>query len=367
MKISRKGKTGCALVLAALMALAGLSAKQTYAAGAVDLSKTDCSIKISVAIGRNGTSNEKYEKDFNAMGIPVNLYRVADVDVTGQKYTTVKPFENVDLSGISSGTTADEWLEMAAQAAKEENLKAASPIRQVTQAGETTFENLTPGMYLVAPEDSYNPDYTVQYTFTPYLTALPSSAYAIQYDADGNPIQDTANSDDWDYHTTVGLKPEAEPQFGQLKINKILDNFNETLGKATFVFQVEGRDEDGNLAYSEVVSTTHESLATETVVLDQIPAGIRVSVEEVYSGASYETVGNKVWSDILIWSDAAVDHAAGGTVNGEVIQTAEVSFQNRYDGGNRGGYGVTNEFTNGGDGWEWTSESKVPGLEELEN
>ena len=74
-----------------------------------------------------------------------------------------------------------------------------------------------------------------------------------------------------------------------------------------------------------------------------------------------------MWSDILIWSDAAVDHAAGGTVNGEVIQTAEVSFQNRYDGGNRGGYGVTNEFTNGGDGWEWTSESKVPGLEELEN
>ena len=54
-------------------------------------------------------------------------------------------------------------------------------------------------------------------------------------------------------------------------------------------------------------------------------------------------------------------------MNGEVIQTAEVSFQNRYDGGNRGGYGVTNEFTNGGDGWEWTSESKVPGLEELEN
>ncbi len=365
MKISRKGKTGCALVLAALMTLTGLSMEQTYAAKGIELDKKDCSIEVSVAIGKNGDvqGNEEYLKDFHAMNIPVNLYRVADVDVTGQKFTPVSPFTSVDLSGISSTTTADDWQKMAADAAKEENLKAAEPVRQVTAAGAARFTNLTPGLYLVAPEESYNPDYTVRYAFTPYLTALPSSAYTIQYDAEGNPVQNTGSSDDWDYDTEIGLKPEAEPQFGSLRINKILDNFNETLGRTTFVFQIEGNDADGRLVYSEVVSTTHESLATETIVLDKIPAGITVRVEEVYPGASYEIVGD-VWKEIKIWSDAAIEEAEGETVNGEVIQTAEVSFRNRYDGGNRSGYGVTNEFTNSDDGWIWSSSPQTPGLED---
>ena len=365
MKISRKGKTGCALVLAALMTLTGLSMEQTYAAKGIELDKKDCSIEVSVAIGKNGDvqGNEEYLKDFHAMNIPVNLYRVADVDVTGQKFTPVSPFTSVDLSGISSPPTADDWQNMAADAAKEENLKAAEPVRQVTAAGTARFTNLTPGLYLVAPEESYNPDYTVRYAFTPYLTALPSSAYTIQYDAEGNPVQNTGSSDDWDYDTEIGLKPEAEPQFGSLRINKILDNFNETLGRTTFVFQREGRDADDRLVYSEVVRTTHESLATETIVLDNIPAGITVRVEEVYPGASYEIVGD-VWKEIKIWSDAAIEEAEGETVNGEVIQTAEVSVRNRYDGGNRSGYGVTNEFTNSDDGWIWSSSPQTPGLED---
>ena len=110
MKISRKGKTGCALVLTALMTLTGLSMEQTYAAKGIELDKKDCSIEVSVAIGKNGDvqGNEEYLKDFHAMNIPVNLYRVADVDVTGQKFTPVSPLTSVDLSGISSTTTADD-------------------------------------------------------------------------------------------------------------------------------------------------------------------------------------------------------------------------------------------------------------------
>ena len=143
-----------------------------------------------------------------------------------------------------------------------------------------------------------------------------------------------------------------------MNIHKILQNYNETLGQATFVFRVEAIDEDGNLlydaenkpVYSEVISTTHAGLVEETVTLEHIPAGVTVRVTEVYSGASYETAGDTV-KDVLIWSDAA----AGGTIDGVVIETAEVTFENRYDGGNRGGYGVTNEFTNKDAGWEWTS------------
>lgn len=351
MKISRKGKTGCALVLAALMTLTGVSVSQTYAADAVDVNKTDCSITVSVDIvvaeEAQAGQNQKYVEDFKKMSIPVALYRVAEVDVTGQKYTNLEPFGTVNFSDINSDTTAKEWKTKAEDAVKD--LEKATPVaQQNTVDGVAEFNNLATGMYLVVPEETYNTDYTTKYTFTPYLTALPSSEYTLT----------GQGSDTWVYETTIGLKPEAEPQFGHLEIRKELLNYNETLGQTTFVFSVEAIDADGNLlydsenkpVYSEVVSTTHEGLAAETVTLDKIPAGVTVRVTEIYSGASYEIEG-AVSQDVLIWSDAAV----GQTVGGTVVETAAVTFENKYNGGNRGGYGVTNEFTSGNEGWEWTS------------
>lgn len=350
MKISRKGKTGCAVVLAALMTLTGVSAGQTYAADAIEVDKTDCSITVSVNIVSVGDDeNQKYVEDFEKMNIPVDIYRVAVVDVTGQKYENITPFENVDLSSISSETTAADWQAKAEEAVKvlEDAEPAAS---EVTKDGTAEFKGLATGMYLVVPEATYNTDYTTRYTFTPYLTALPSSDYALT----------GTGSDEWDYNIEIGLKPEAEPQFGKLEIHKELQNYNETLGQTTFVFSVEAIDDNGNLlydsennpVYSEVVSTTHEGLATETVILDKIPAGVMVRVKEVYPGASYEIAGTgAVSQEVMIWPDEAV----GQTVGGTVIETAAVTFENRYNGGNRGGYGVTNEFTSGSEGWEWTS------------
>ena len=178
MKISRKAKTGCAAVLAALMAVTGLSMQQTYAAKAVDLERKDCSIKISVSIGRNGDKhgNDEYLEDFNAMSIPADLYRVASVDVTGQNYETYAPFNSVDLSGINSETKASEWLDMAKTAAAKENLEAAKEAsnegeqlywNETIQSGTATFTGLAPGMYLVVPETTFNLDYTVNcYTAT---------------------------------------------------------------------------------------------------------------------------------------------------------------------------------------------------------
>ena len=147
------------------------------------------------------------------------------------------------------------------------------------------------------------------------------------------------------------MKPEAEPLFGRLEITKELENFNETLGRTTFTFLVEGRDPaTDELLYSDVISTTHEELASETVTLEHIPAGITVTVTEIYTGASYEVVGD-VAKDVLIWSDEAV----GKEVDGVTIETPAVTFQNRYNGGNRGGYGVNNQFERENGVWEWKS------------
>ena len=359
--ISKRMRTGYALILAALLALPCLPAVRIQAADGIDPDASG-SITVSVTIGEGQEiQDEDYVEDFREMQIPVDVYRVASVDVTGQKYTAEKPFESMDLSGIGSETTASEWQSMAEEAAKKENLDQAIHWRGNVQAGTVRFDDLKPGLYLVAPEETYNRDYTVQYAFTPYLTALPSSDYALT----------GAGSDEWNYDTTIGLKPEAVPQYGKLNIVKTLRSYNETLGQTTFAFLVEGRETpgtDGPVVYSDVASITYGGAGTGAVVLDKIPAGLYVTVKEIYSGASYQIVGEDT-DRVLIWSDAAVEAAGnGGTVTDAVGNTvtadgAGVAFENEYDGGNRGGYGVTNHFdSDGNGGWNWENPT-VPAEE----
>ncbi|MCI9340313.1 MAG: hypothetical protein HFG94_06580 [Dorea sp.] len=339
MKISRRMRKGYALALAFLLTLPCLIRIQTEAATAIDTS-VKCSLTVSV-----GSSD--YEEDFNEMSIPVSLYKVADVDSAG-RYTSVDSFSQVDLTGISSTTTAEEWQNLAEEA--KQCLSGAEAVGKTvvekpeSGAGEAqgVFKDLAVGMYLVVPEASYNADYTVKYEFTPYLTALPSSEYAMT----------GAGSDDWDYNPVIGLKAGGDPQYGKLNITKVLSNYNETLGRTSFVFQIEGKDETGAVVYSEVVSTTHEGAGSETVTLDKIPAGLDVTVTEVYSGASYTIVGSDSDS-AFIWSDPAVEAGAG--------EEASVTFTNRYDGGNRGGYGVTNHFmSDGKEGWDCDNPTTQP-------
>ena len=98
---------------------------------------------------------------------------------------------------------------------------------------------------------------------------------------------------------------------------------------------------------------TFTAAGSNTITLEHIPAGLTVTVTEIYSGASYVVEG-KDSDTALIWSGAAV--SAG--VSGE----ASVTFTNRYDGGNRGGYGVTNRFeSDGNGGWTWENPTALAG------
>lgn len=337
-------KKGCVLALALfLTTLPCLAYMRTWAAVAIDTKKTDCQITVSV----EGSDDQE---DFDKMSIPVSLYKVADVDATGA-FTAVGVFSGIDFGRVNDKTTADEWMGMAEEAmsrlgiGEENGAEAVATIQIEKAAGSIgaakgVFENLETGMYLVVPQATYNADYSVKYVFAPYLTALPSSEYALS----------GAGSDNWDYDTVIGLKAEGEPQFGKLAITKTLMNFNESLGQATFVFRIEGRDETDTVVYSDVVGITFGQAGSETVTVEGIPAGLTVTVTEVYSGASYTIVGSDTES-VLIWSDVAVEATAGTQ---EAVEQAAVSFTNRYDGGNRGGYGVTNHFESDGDnGWIW--------------
>lgn len=344
MKTGKRAKKGYAFALAAAIFLAGMGIVRTQAAGGIEADR-DCSLTVSVEIGRAEGANDAYLEDFNQMSVPVAVYQVAEVDITGQKFTPVAPFTGLDFSKISKEgeAAAADWQSMAQQAeAVRQEVRPEAAGNTVVRAEEGSTENargqitgLKPGMYLVVPENSYNPDYTVQYSFAPYLTALPSSEYTLT----------GAGSDEWNYDTTIGLKPDAVPLYGRLNITKNLQNYNETLGRTTFVFRIVGVDKNNVTKYEEVESLSFTAPGSQTVTLEGIPAGLKVTVTEIYSGASYQVQGPDE-AVTLIVSDEAV--RLGGQAE------ASVAFTNRYDGGNRGGYGVTNHFESDGEGgWNW--------------
>ena len=208
MKISKRVRNGYALALAFALALPCLVKVQTQAAQAIDVDE-DCSLTVSVA-------DSEYRDEFSDLSIPVSLYKVADVDASG-RYTMADAFAELkgSFDKIGSGTTAEEWSELTKEAVGcLEGLDPEYPVYTAkvektaggADAAEGVFTGLKPGMYLVAPEAVYDKDYAVQYQFTPYLTALPSSNYALS----------GAGSDEWNYHTTIGLKADSQELPGKL-------------------------------------------------------------------------------------------------------------------------------------------------------
>ncbi len=339
-----------------MLALPCLTRIRTQAALAVDVDKDDCSLTVSV-------EDSEYRDEFNNLSIPVSIYKVADVNASGE-YTAVDVFSEMEeeLGGISEETTAEDWSRYAEEA--ERYCKETEPVSTVDvrkaessmQAAEGVFTGLRPGMYLVSPGTVYDADYTVQYHFTPYLTALPSSEYALS----------GTGSDEWIYDTRIGLKADSEDLFGKLDITKNLASYNESLGKVSFVFRVEGYDAHGVLKYSNVVGTTHGGIGSETVTLDKIPAGLNITVTEIYSGASYEiAAGSSLTAPVVkIQSDIAVSgfDRDGNEVVEEALRKpqAAVEFTNEYTGGNRGGYGVTNQFEWEESDWKWENPAPKP-------
>ena len=338
MKISKRVRRGYALVLALLLALPCLTLMQTQAADAVEVDRK-CSLTVSV----EGEYDKVFASDLNEMKIPVALYRVASVDAVG-RYTGIDSWASMKFDTISSTTTAEEWMKFAEDAYgligdNQPNAEERIEKGQGT-AAFAKFTDLNTGMYLVVPQAAFNTDYSYEYTFTPYLTALPGNVYA----------QTGAGDDSWDYDPVIGLKAEREQQEGVLNIQKTLATYNETLGPVTCVFQVEAVNEGGDVVYSNVVSATLESADTaETVRLTGIPAGSRVTVTEIYAGSSYRVIGSDTAETVIV-SDKDPANADGQL-------DAAVSFTNEYSGGNRGGYGVTNHFSQDEDGlWDWTTD-----------
>ncbi len=346
MKISRNLKRGCALALAALLALPCVNLMQTKAAGPV-VQDQACELTVAVdttqTVWGTGVDAGLGAADFAGMTVPVNVYKVADMNVSAE-FTPTEAFQGMDFNVVmNKDTNAATWEDLAKDAVEKLGNVKPTKTGKIANGNPAVISGLDVGMYLIVPQETFNSDYTRKYVFTPYLTALPSSDYT----------QTGAGSDDWQYDRTIYLKGEAQPQFGKLTINKTLSNYNETLGLTTSVFEIVGKDAQGNVVYTNVASITHNGAGTESVTIENIPAGITVTVTEVYAGASYEIDGENVIKNATIVSDEAV-----GTRNAE----ASVAFTNKLNGGHDSGYGLMNEFKAGEDGdWEWTKPT-TPGV-----
>ena len=320
--MNKRLKQGSTFLLAVALTFPLLTLPGAKAANAID---TDAECSIQFDIGGNSS-------ELLSASIPVNLYKVASVDVSGN-YTATGTFAKLDLSSVSADnldTAAATWSERAAEAKK--LLKDdTEPTTTVTLTqGRGTATGLDTGLYLVDTPKVITTNYT--YTFTPYLVSLPTNNY---YSGNGA-------SDDWIYDLTkehnsaVGLKPEQHVRYGNLVINKELVDHNATFGNnATFVFQIDITTLDKKTE-TRIEELTFNAAGSDSVTIGKIPAGSTVTVTEVYSGASYKlTSENKVKATIV-----ANDEKEAGQAG----ETAVVSFTNEHDGRTNGGYGVKNNF-----------------------
>ena len=320
--MNKRLKQGSTFLLAVALTFPLLTLPSAKAASAINTGQK-CSIEFDIS----GNSSELL-----SASIPVNLYKVASVDESGN-YTGIGAFSKLDLSSVSADNldaAAATWAERAAEAKK--LLKDdTEPTTTVTLTqGRGTATRLKTGLYLVDTPKVITPNYT--YTFTPYLVSLPTNNY---YSGNGA-------SDDWiydltkEYNSAVGLKPEQHVRYGNLVINKELVDHNATFGNnATFVFQIDITTLDEKKE-TRIEELTFSAAGNDSVTITKIPAGSHVKVTEVYSGASYELASAK---------SQETDIIANPEKETEVeFRPAEVSFINKHDGRTNGGYGVKNNF-----------------------
>ena len=319
--MNKRLKQGSTFLLAVALTFPLLTLPGAKAASAINTGQK-CSIEFDIS----GNSSELL-----SASIPVNLYKVASVDESGN-YTGTGAFSKLDLSSVSADnldTAAATWAERAAEAKKLLKDDTEPTTTTLTQ-GRGTATGLDTGLYLVDTPKVITPNYT--YTFTPYLVSLPTNNYYNGKDASDNWIYDLTK----EMNSAVGLKPEEHVRYGDLVISKKLENHNATFGdKATFVFQIDITTLDEKTE-TRIEELTFSAAGSDSVTIKKIPAGSKVVVTEIYSGASYKLTSENEVKATIVANDEKEAGQAG--------ETAVVSFTNEHDGRTNGGYGVKNNF-----------------------
>lgn len=331
MKMTGKIKKRGAAALVFVLAFSAVGLSSAYGAPGVEIGKS-CSLSFEL--------DGQYE-ELNSIPVPVSLYKVADVEETGE-YQPLSGYESLDLGTVTENTTAEQWEAYAQEAVTLTDTLGAEPdaeleIRPDADGKPSGYaDGLSTGMYLVEAETVQSPEYT--YEFAPYLVSLPNNYYY------------STGDDTWVYDVTTGLKPSQTARYGSLNISKTLTSYNETLGNATFVFRVEGV-KDGDKVLSDVVSFVFSATGTKSVTVSDIPAGTHVTVTEVYGGSNYD-------------ASSATEQSAVIAADEEGQVPASVDFTNEYNGGMNYGTSVVNHFEYNEGVWDWEQLSDSSAAQE---
>lgn len=376
----KRMKKVSALILAASLLCSAFVLPEVYAAVGV---KTDekCSLQVNcnvqMQIDKETAAATPYDPVYDEVKekeLIVNIYKVADILVTG-KYEPLNTLNGLDgLKSVNSESKAKDWQDLAV-AAKTAVTEAGI---QPTETGKTTsgsivFNDLPTGMYLIDAQQLLTAEY--RYEFTPYLISLPNNYfYSSGNDAWDYDLIDNDTSDEGVEGTTnhaVGLKPQQFDRYGYLVIEKNLSNFNAVNEEdvdnpaAVFVFEVVAK-KDKDVVFNDVVAIDFTNAGNDTVKVGPIKAGAEVTVTEVYQGASYEQVkvepetsqiivANAYWDDCDTYKDAKLKSLETLPVN-DIAVTAQNKtfvkfiFTNQHNDVPNSGTGVVNTFT-AGESW----------------
>lgn len=300
-----------------------------------------------------------YAEDLASSDMVLDLYKIADATRNDTyetyDYMLLEPF--VDDKAMRRFMDEKDWVEFSKQVYEIIATQDVTAVRKdvAVEDQQVVFDGLKDGIYAVVPhgkdgviDAAYSRRYA--YKFSPSVIALPTK------DAiDG--VVNSGNSGDWLDEATVYVKPSREHIYGDLEINKTVEGF---AGEpATFVFHIYGElvDEisDDKLTYDNYASVTYDGTEESSVAtVTHIPAGMTVTVEEVYEGARYSAALSE-----------ATRKTVGPIVSSHDVETGQgtivsVEYHNVQDDRIIGGNGIENNFEynpkseDAENGWVWT-------------
>ena len=139
---------------------------------------------------------------------------------------------------------------------------------------------------------------------------------------------------------SILLRSCPNTAYGKVQLKKTLDSYNETLGGAMFVFDVKATLEN-EVIFNDVFTTDFKAPGTQTIDIGNFPVGTEITVEEVYSGSSYQLSGSNNTQKLTIQLNTE------GT--GVVDVLAE--YINTYNDKLVPGAGVRNHYERNDGGW----------------
>lgn len=254
------------------------------------------------------------------------MYHIGNYEGSG-KWTALAGFESlqayIDNLNNADGSSLEELGEKALSLISTASKCATGTVRN----GRAEFTDLMEGLYLLVPENAENAAKTKEYSFLPTVIPLPFS------DSEGRLTVKSIE---------VNLKPGEKQLTGSIRIIKNIIGWNNLLTSTTAVFKVTGRDGNNEIVYSNVFSLQFTAPGTKSFLIDNLPAGITFTVEEVYDGVAYSPDAHPV----------QVQEVKAG-------ETAVFEFTNTYDGGMVDSVSVENHY--------YKDESGNPNFRQLED